>query len=75
MSFRRISLKAAAIAFIALATATSATIDESKFSAADTIVRDVVILGGGASGSYAAIRLKDFGKTVVVIEEQNHLVT
>ncbi|OIW22922.1 FAD/NAD(P)-binding domain-containing protein, partial [Coniochaeta ligniaria NRRL 30616] len=47
--------------------------DETQFSAADTIVKDVVILGGGASGSYAAVRLKDSGKSVVVIEQKSHL--
>ena len=63
------------LAGVFLAASTTATrIDETLFSPADTIVRDVVVLGGGASGSYAAVRLKDFGKTVVVVEKKDHLV-
>lgn len=38
------------------------------------ITRDVVIIGGGASGAHAAVRLSDLGKTVVVVEKQGQLV-
>jgi ribulose 1,5-bisphosphate synthetase/thiazole synthase len=73
MAFSWISiLKSVAVVLAARTAATR--IDETKFSPADTIVRDVVVLGGGASGSYAAVRLKDFGKTVVVVEQKDHLV-
>ncbi|KAF4454868.1 amine oxidase [Fusarium albosuccineum] len=35
---------------------------------------DVAVVGGGASGAYAAVRLReDFGKEIVVIEKQNRL--
>ncbi|KAF4333199.1 amine oxidase [Fusarium beomiforme] len=35
---------------------------------------DVCIVGGGATGAYAAVRLReDYGKKVVVIEKQNRL--
>ncbi|KAI1084746.1 FAD/NAD(P)-binding domain-containing protein [Whalleya microplaca] len=51
----------------------SVSLDTSSFSAADTIERDVAIVGGGSSGSHAAIQLKDAGKTVVVIESQAQL--
>ena len=38
------------------------------------IIRDVAIVGGGASGTYAAVRLReDFNKTVVVIEPRSNL--
>ncbi|KAI0881954.1 FAD/NAD(P)-binding domain-containing protein [Annulohypoxylon maeteangense] len=50
----------------------SASVD-SSFSAADTIQRDVVVVGGGSSGTHAAIRLRDAGKTVVVVEKQAQL--
>jgi succinate dehydrogenase/fumarate reductase flavoprotein subunit len=37
---------------------------------------DVVIVGGGATGAYAAVRLReDYGKSVLVIEKQNRLVS
>ncbi|KAM0347194.1 hypothetical protein ACHAO7_011293 [Fusarium culmorum] len=35
---------------------------------------DVAIIGGGATGSYAAVRLReDYGKSVLVIEKENRL--
>jgi NADPH-dependent 2,4-dienoyl-CoA reductase/sulfur reductase-like enzyme len=36
---------------------------------------DVAILGGGAAGAYAAVRLRDMGKKVIVIEKKSHLVS
>ena len=39
-----------------------------------TISRDVVVIGGGASGSHAAVWLRDHGKSVVVIEQKAQLV-
>ncbi|KAJ5605153.1 hypothetical protein N7510_010307 [Penicillium lagena] len=40
----------------------------------EIIYRDVAILGGGASGSYAAVRLRDdFYKSIVLIEKQTIL--
>lgn len=41
----------------------------------DIITADVAIVGAGASGSYAAIRLKeDFKQSIVVIDKADHLV-
>jgi len=41
----------------------------------DVIIRDVAVIGGGASGAYAAVRLKeDFGKSIVLVEKANRLV-
>ncbi|RYP80881.1 hypothetical protein DL769_002259 [Monosporascus sp. CRB-8-3] len=34
------------------------------------ITRDVVIIGGGASGAHAAVRLKDMGQSIVLVEKQ-----
>jgi ribulose 1,5-bisphosphate synthetase/thiazole synthase len=37
--------------------------------------KDVVILGGGASGTYAAVRLReDYGKSVFLVEQEAILV-
>jgi ribulose 1,5-bisphosphate synthetase/thiazole synthase len=53
-----------------------ATLDSSFFKLFDTIEKDVVIVGGGASGSHAAVRLReDYGKSVVVIEKEALLVS
>lgn len=36
---------------------------------------DIAVIGGGGSGAYAAVRLReDFGKKIVVVEKQNRLV-
>ena len=39
----------------------------------DTQSRDVCIVGGGSAGTYAAIRLLDQNKTVIVIERRDRL--
>ncbi|KAM6524428.1 hypothetical protein FSOLCH5_005030 [Fusarium solani] len=49
------------------------TIHESQFKPTDIVTKDVAVVGGGASGTYAAIRLKDKGKTVALIEQKDHL--
>lgn len=41
--------------------------------APSVVERDVVILGGGAAGAYSAVRLKDEGKTVAVVERDARL--
>lgn len=47
---------------------------KDQFDPADVIVRDIAIVGGGATGTYAAIRLQqDFNKSVVVVERENTL--
>ncbi|KAI0478558.1 FAD/NAD(P)-binding domain-containing protein [Xylariaceae sp. FL0804] len=47
----------------------SASLNTWNFTAENTIERDVVVLGGGSSGTHAAIQVKDAGKTVVVVEK------
>ena len=39
----------------------------------NVLERDVCIIGGGASGTYAAVRLADEGYPVAVIEKEDHL--
>ncbi|KAF4308155.1 Pyridine nucleotide-disulfide oxidoreductase [Botryosphaeria dothidea] len=39
----------------------------------EIITRDVVIVGGGSTGTYAAIKLRDLNHTVVVVEKEDHL--
>ncbi|KAL8659922.1 MAG: hypothetical protein Q9202_006903 [Teloschistes flavicans] len=51
----------------------AAVSDDSSISAKSTINVDVCVIGGGAAGTYAAIKSKDLGKTVVVVEQQGRL--
>ncbi len=55
----------------------AATLDlKTRSARADgggTITRDVCVLGGGSAGTYAALRLRDLGKSVVVIERKSRL--
>lgn len=44
-------------------------------AALEVINRDVVIVGGGASGAHAAVKLRDMGKSVVLVEKRDILVS
>src|SRR5262245_48490185 len=37
------------------------------------IHRDVCVIGGGSAGTYTAVRLRDLGKSVVVVERSGRL--
>jgi Pyruvate/2-oxoglutarate dehydrogenase complex, dihydrolipoamide dehydrogenase (E3) component, and related enzymes len=40
------------------------------------ISRDVVVVGGGAAGAYAAVRLReDYGKSIALVEKEARLVS
>jgi phytoene dehydrogenase-like protein len=39
----------------------------------DIITRDVAIIGGGASGTYAAVRIRDMNQSVVIVEKKDRL--
>ncbi|OXV09677.1 hypothetical protein Egran_02559 [Elaphomyces granulatus] len=39
----------------------------------EEVEADVVIIGGGSSGTYAAVRLHDLGKSVIVVEQDDVL--
>lgn len=54
---------------------TSAKACVQRTTTSETIDVDVAIIGGGATGAYAAVRLRDdYQKTVLVIEKENRLV-
>ena len=55
-------------------TASAALIDrDAAISAQNTLTVNVCVIGGGAAGTYAAIKSKDLGHSVAVIEQQNRL--
>ena len=43
------------------------------FDTTDVIETDVLVIGGGSSGTYTAVRLHDKGKKVLIIEKQSTL--
>ncbi|CAG8983458.1 hypothetical protein HYALB_00000627 [Hymenoscyphus albidus] len=61
------------LAFANFATPQSWSIFDSYNQEWSSIHWDVCIVGGGSSGIYAAVSLKDSGKTVVVVERNNYL--
>ncbi|KAL8721829.1 MAG: hypothetical protein Q9225_001584 [Loekoesia sp. 1 TL-2023] len=58
------------LAFSALA---ADPLSEASYSPEDVIRRDYVVVGGGASGTYAAAALHDKGKSFVLIERNGRL--
>ena len=68
-------LATATVTFSALTqvVASNISFDAASYSSSLVVKRDVVVLGGGASGIYAAITLRDRNKTVAVIEKQDYL--
>ncbi|KAK6840825.1 amine flavin-containing superfamily protein [Apiospora arundinis] len=57
-------------ASIALGSTASSNTDPAKYDSQDVIYRDVVVVGGGSSGVYSSMRLRDHGKTVMIIEKK-----
>ncbi|KAK7923588.1 amine oxidase- flavin-containing superfamily [Apiospora marii] len=47
--------------------------DPAEYDPRDVYRRDVVIVGGGSSGVYSSMRLRDHGKSVLVIEKRDTL--
>ncbi|OTA90739.1 hypothetical protein M434DRAFT_397724 [Hypoxylon sp. CO27-5] len=58
---------------ITLAASALAAKYRARCQSTEVITRDVAIIGGGATGTYAAINLKDKGKSIVVVERKGEL--
>ncbi len=72
----RYLLMIAAASFLAVAAALPSQYSDFKledYNFTDVITRDVCIVGGGSTGTYAAIRLLDLGKSVVVVEHKDRM--
>ncbi|CAP65549.1 uncharacterized protein PODANS_6_10420 [Podospora anserina S mat+] len=55
----------------AISAASAGRINRADFRREDIIYKDVAIIGGGASGAHAAVRLRqDYNKSVVVVERE-----
>lgn len=65
------------MAFIVAALLATFSVAAAAVISPDTVINvDVAVLGGGASGAHAAVRLReDHGKSVVVVEKQARLVS
>ena len=58
----------ASLALIGWAAAALIQVD-TDISPQNTLTIDVCVIGGGAAGTYSAIKSKDLNKTVVVVEQ------
>lgn len=70
-------VKAFSSGLLALSAISSAfaALDASNFKLFEVVEKDVVIIGGGATGAHAAVRLReDYKKSVFVIEKDSVLV-
>lgn len=47
--------------------------DAQNYPSGDVITRDVAVIGGGATGTYGAVKLRDAGKSVVLVEKEGLL--
>ncbi|KAJ5154686.1 uncharacterized protein N7500_010125 [Penicillium coprophilum] len=47
--------------------------DPKSYATKDVIVADVVLVGGGCSGTYAAINLRRLGQSAVIVERKERL--
>lgn len=76
---RRQALKTLAGTSAAAAAATLAApgaawaVSGSARSQGTVLERDVCVIGGGSSGTYTAVRLRDLGSSVVLVEHKNRL--
>lgn len=62
------------LAFLAVAPSLgAATINIASYLSSAILVRDVAVIGGGSSGTYAAVQLKRSGYSVAVVEKAGRL--
>ena len=47
--------------------------DPKNYASKDVITRDVAVIGGGSTGTYAAVNLQNLGKSIALVEKENVL--
>jgi len=52
---------------------TAAAAESQRDWSGEVIERDVCVIGGGSAGTYTAVRLRDLGRSVVVVEQKDRL--
>lgn len=67
------ALTAASLGGITPARAAVAEGNRGSSGDMEVIERDVCVIGGGSAGTYTAIRLRDLGQSVVVVEQKDRL--
>ncbi|PMD26014.1 flavin-containing superfamily amine oxidase [Hyaloscypha hepaticicola] len=68
MALRKLLLALFALSFSAIGHCNPVT--APNFASSEIITSDFVIIGGGSSGTYAATRLRESGKTITLIERE-----
>jgi hypothetical protein len=73
MKVRRREVLKVVTSSVAAAAATQLRVRRASAESGKPIVRDVCVIGGGSAGTYTAVRLRDLGKSVVVLEKKGRL--
>jgi heterodisulfide reductase subunit A-like polyferredoxin len=58
---------------LALTGDTTYLFDTGNYASKDVLIRDVAVIGGESTGTYAAVNLKNIGKSIVLVERKNVL--
>jgi predicted NAD/FAD-binding protein len=58
---------------LAIAGDTTDLFDPDHYASEDVLVRDVAVIGGGSTGTYAAVNLQNLGKSIILVEKENVL--
>lgn len=69
-----LALASVALGAIAFGQSSNISLEVADYAPEDVIVRDIAVIGGGASGTYAAVRLQqDLNRSVILVERKTTL--
>ncbi|KAF4982425.1 hypothetical protein FZEAL_1943 [Fusarium zealandicum] len=69
----RLNVTLSLVASLGIVTAYAVPTNSSTKEAESTIQKDVIVIGGGSAGVFAAVKLRRMGKNVALIERRDHL--